>query len=85
MIFRIYNSRREKHNALIDCELLSKVYINLLDQKEPSLNFSTQNIVEENLKNISNQDYSKKVVPISKEEFELHKSFIKSKMKKNYF
>ena len=83
--FRIDNSRREKHNALIDCELLSKVYINLLDQKEPSLNFLTQNIVEENLKNISNQDYSKKVVPISKEEFELHKSFIKSKMKKNYF
>ena len=65
--------------------MLSKVYINLLDQKEPSLNFSTQNIVEENLKNISNQDYSKKVIPISKEEFELHKSFIKSKMKKNYF
>ena len=83
--FRIDNSRREKHNALIDCELLSKVYINLLDQKEPSLNFSTQNIVEENFKNISNQDYSKKVVPNSKEEFELHKSFIKSKMKKNYF
>ena len=65
--------------------MLSKVYINLLDQKEPSLNFSTQNIVEENLKNISNQDYSKKVVPISKEELELHKSFIKNKMKKNYF
>ena len=83
--FRIDNSKRKKHTALIDCELLTKVYINLLDQKEPSLNFSTQNIVEENLKNISNQDYSKKVVPISKEEFELHKSFIKSKMKKNYF
>ena len=83
--YNIDNSRREKHNAIIDCELLSKIYINLLDQKEPSLNFSTHNIVEENLKNISKQDYSKKVVPISKEEFELHKSFIKSKMKKNYF
>ncbi len=83
--FRIDNSRREKHNALIDCELLAKVYINLLDQKEPSLNFSSQNIFDDSLKNIGKKGYSKKVISITKEEFKLHQSFIKNKMKKNYF
>ena len=75
--YRIDNSKREKHTALLDCELLSKVYINLLDQKEPSLNFKNQ----ENLKEFSNTDisgkYSKKVVVITDEEISSHKSFLK--------
>ena len=83
--YRIDNSKREKHTALLDCELLSKVYINLLDQKEPSLNFKNQ----ENLKEFSNTDisgkYSKKVVVITDEEISSHKSFLKTSLKKNYF
>ena len=83
--YRIDNSKREKHTALLDCELLSKVYINLLDQKEPSLNFKNQ----ENLKEFSNTDisgkYSKKVVVITDEEISSHKSFLKSSLKKNHF
>ena len=83
--YRIDNSKREKHTALLDCELLSKVYINLLDQKEPSLNFKNQ----ENLKEFSNTDisgkYSKKVVVITDEEISSHKSFLKSSLKKSYF
>ena len=83
--YRIDNSKREKHTALLDCELLSKVYINLLDQKEPSLNFKNQ----ENLKEFSNTDisgkYSKKVVVITDEEISSHKSFLKSSLKKNNF
>ena len=83
--YRIDNSKREKHTALLDCELLSKVYINLLDQKEPSLNFKNQ----ENLKEFSNTNisgkYSKKVVVITEEEISSHKSFLKSSLKKNNF
>ena len=47
--FKIDNSKREKHTALIDCELLTKVYINLLDQKEPRLDFSTNKINDKNI------------------------------------
>ena len=83
--FRIDNSKREKHNALIDCELLVKVYINLIDQKEPSLNFSSQNIFNDNSKDFSDQRYAKKIIKISQEEYKLHKIFLNSKMKKNYF
>ena len=83
--YRIDNSRREKHNALIDCELLSKVYVNLLDQKEPSLNFV--NIQEETVfkRTISNTKYSKKIIKPDKIEIENHKKFLKDKLKKNYF
>ena len=83
--YRIDNSKREKHTALLDCELLSKVYINLLDQKEPSLNFKSQeNSKEFDNTNISGK-YSKKVVVITDEEISSHKSFLKSSLKKNYF
>ena len=82
--FRIDNSKREKHTALIDCELLIKVYVNLLDQKEPSLNLT--NSEEINLNSLSGtQIYSKKIISPSKEEVELHKMFLKKKMKKNFF
>ena len=81
--FRIDNSRRKLHTALIDCDLLSKVYINLLDQKEPSLNFKQSDEIEEtnNLK----IEYYKKVIIPSKEELELHKEYLKNNLKKNFF
>ena len=83
--FRIDNSKREKHTALIDCELLSSVYINLLDQKEPKLNFNNQN---ETIKNESSKrvnDYSKKIILPSAEEIKNHKEFLKKDLKKNLF
>ena len=83
--FRIDNSKREKHNAITDCELLCKVYVNLLDQKEPSLSFVN---VKDNIETLSenNSDiYSKVIYPVSSEEMKVHKNFIKSKMKKNYY
>ena len=83
--FRIDNSKREKHSALIDCELLAKVYINLLDQKEPKLNFNNSNEIykEEYKKKIIN--YSKKIILPSPEEFKNHKDFVKKSFKKNFF
>ena len=83
--FRIDNSKREKHTALIDCELLAKVYINLLDQKEPKLNFSNFvdiNSVETQNKNIT---YSKKIVYPTSEELEQHREFLKRDFKKNFY
>ena len=82
--FRIDNSKREKHNAIIDCELLSKIYVNLLDQKEPSLKFSSEDLKIDSNK-IEKIKHSKKVVEISSEEHNLHKSFLKSHLKKNFF
>ncbi len=82
--YRIDNSRRKQHTALIDCELLSKVYINLLDQKEPTLNF--QNLENEN-SNFPSQKiiYYKKVVKPSEKELESHKDYLKINLKKNFF
>ena len=83
--YRIDNSRREKHNALIDCELLSKVYINLLDQKEPSLNFGADLHIDLNHKTFKSDQYSKVVVKASDQEERLHKDFLRTHMKKNFF
>ena len=82
--FRIDNSRRKKHTALIDCELLSKVYINLLDQKEPIFQFEKNKEVEQT-KKINNFIYSKKVIKISNEEMKAHKKFLEKELKKNFF
>ena len=82
--YRIDNSKRTKHTALIDCELLSKVYINLIDQKEPKLNFNEETLKKEKDDN-SKISYCKKIIKPSLEELELHASFLKSKFKKNYF
>tara|TARA_B100000427_G_C15399243_1_gene546872 strand:+ start:305 stop:970 length:666 start_codon:yes stop_codon:yes gene_type:complete len=82
--FRIDNSKREKHTALIDCELLAKVYINLLGQKEPTLNFSKSDEMQTN-QNIKSIDYSKKIVLPSVDELKKHKEFIKKNFKKNFF
>ena len=84
--FRISNSKRTKHNALIDCELLSKIYINLIDQKEPTLNFSKQNedviIIKKTNQFVK---YSKKIVQLTSKEIQLHKNFLKKELKKNFF
>jgi len=82
--YRIDNSKREKHNALIDCELLSKVYINLIDQKEPMLNFN--NVDQEMINTKSKQtDYFKKVIKPNSEELKKHDIYLKENLKKNNF
>ena len=83
--FRVDNSRRVHHTALIDCELLSKVYINLIDQREPTLDLYTQNEEKKDLKIDNNNFYYKKVVKPSAQEIELHKKFLKKSLKKNFF
>ena len=83
--FRIDNSKRSYHTALIDCELLSKVYINLIDQKEPTLNLENHSEKKENFDLPNNHMYYKKIIEPSKEELDLHKKFLKKSLKKNYF
>ena len=78
--FRIDNSRRKFHTALIDCELLSKVYVNLIDQKEPKLNFSPNNI--KNNFNSQDIDYCKKIIEPTSSEIEEYKLFMKKSLKK---
>ena len=82
--FRVDNSRRVKHTAILDCELLSRVYINLLDQKEPIFEFKNEKGKTEKNLNIANK-YSKKIIKLSKEELENHKQFLKNNLKKNFF
>ena len=82
--FRIDNSKREKHTALIDCELLAKVYINLIDQREPTLNL-VDGSINRSLASESHSDYFKKVIIPSEEELLNHKNFLKKNLKKNYF
>ncbi len=82
--YRIDNSKRTKHTALIDCDLLSKVYINLVDQKEPSLNFyaaSEKNISSKNVK----IEYYKKIIVPNVDEIKKHKDYLKLSLKKNFF
>tara|TARA_B110001452_G_scaffold153278_1_gene127535 strand:+ start:35 stop:700 length:666 start_codon:yes stop_codon:yes gene_type:complete len=82
--YRIDNSKREKHTALIDCDLLAKVYINLIDQKEPTLDFKKQEEKSEFLKT-SNVLYFKKVIKPTEEELKEHKDFLRKNLKKNFF
>ena len=81
--YRIDNSRRTYHTALIDCDLLAKVYINLIDQKEPTLDFN-QNFEKDENKNLSTE-YYKKVVSPTPQELEQHKRYLNNTLKKNYF
>ena len=82
--FRIDNSRRVKHTALIDCELLLKVYINLIDQKEPTLDFKSFENEKVDI-NPDNLLYCKKIIYPTKEEAENHNKYLKSKFNKNFF
>ena len=82
--FRIDNSKRTQHTALIDCDLLAKVYINLIDQKEPTLDF--QNNTEEKKQAYSSKVvYFKGIVKPSDQELKKHKEYLKQNLKKNYF
>ena len=82
--FRIDNKRRKKHTALLDCELLSKVYINLIGQKEPIFQFNTS-IKKNQFINSTTNNYSKKIIKVSKEEIENHRKFLKTDLKKNFY
>tara|TARA_B110001452_G_scaffold216166_1_gene187478 strand:+ start:1268 stop:1939 length:672 start_codon:yes stop_codon:yes gene_type:complete len=83
--YRIDNSKRTQHTALIDCDLLSKVYINLLDQKEPKLNFQSQESVRSTINPNEEKLYYKKVIEPTDEETKLHKNYLKTTLKKNFF
>ena len=82
--YRIDNSKRVQHTALIDCDLLAKVYINLIDQKEPTLDFQKQ---DDKFNEFENRNilYFKKVVKPSSDELKKHKEFLKNDLKKNFF
>ncbi len=81
--FNVDLSKRTKHNAILDCELLREVYIHLLDAKEPKLSFSTKVEKENNHRKIVN--YSKKIVMPTEDELKSHNLFLKTELKKNYF
>jgi len=83
--YQIDNSKRTQHTALIDCDLLAKVYINLLDQKEPTLNFKNDDNEKIIINSDSTNQYCKKVVKPTEEELQLHKDYLKSSLKKNFF
>ena len=82
--FRIDNSKRTQHTALIDCDLLAKVYINLIDQKEPTLDFQINN-QEQLMVNNSNISYFKKVIRPSTGELKNHKEYLRKHLRKNFF
>ena len=80
--FNIDLSKRTKHNALLDCQLLREVYINLLDAKEPKFNLSTKDL-EQNL--VRDKSYNKKVLEVSADDINMHKEFLKKELKKNFY
>jgi DNA polymerase-3 subunit epsilon len=82
--YRVDNSRRTQHTALIDCDLLAKVYINLIDQKEPTLNFQSEE-AEIKKKNNTIINYYKKIVVPTDEELKKHRDYLKNNLKKNFF
>ena len=82
--YRIDNSKRTKHTALIDCSLLASVYINLIDQKEPTLNFKDQDQSAENFQNFKSSYYKKIILP-SNQEIKKHNEYLKKHLKKNFF
>ena len=83
--YRVDNSKRTQHTALIDCDLLAKVYINLLDQKEPTLNFKNEDSVKEIINSKNTNQYYKKIIKPTEEELKLHKEYLKNSLRKNFF
>ncbi len=85
--FNIDNSIRKKHNALVDCQLLKEVYINLVDQKEPKLNLENDKILDSKFANQINKkkNNSKIIVKPNNDELKLHRNYLKSSLQKNYF
>ena len=80
--YRIDNSKRTQHTALIDCDLLAKVYINLIDQKEPTLNFQNQ---EQEINQNNNVNYYKKIIKPTEQELLKRKDYLNNNLKKNFF
>ena len=83
--YRIDNSNRVQHTALVDCGLLANVYINLLDQKEPTLNFKNEDNEKTIINLNSTSQYYKKVIKPTVDEIRLHKEYLKTSLKKNFF
>jgi len=83
--YKVDNSKRKQHTALIDCDLLAKVYINLLDQKEPTLNFQNEENVKTMISSNDTNQYYKKIIKPTEDELKLHKEYLKSSLKKNFF
>ena len=83
--YRVDNSKRTQHTALIDCDLLAKVYINLLDQKEPTLDFKNEDNEKTIIGSRNINHYYKKVIKPTEDDLKLHKEYLKSSLKKNFF
>jgi len=85
--YNIDNSKREKHSAIIDCKLLKEVYINLLDQKEPKLNFQNAEIIDNNFykSKVNKNNFKRKIIEVNDEELKLHKKYLSSYLSKNNF
>ena len=83
--YQVDNSKRTQHSALTDCDLLAKVYINLLDQKEPTLNFKYEDNEKVMINSNNTNHYYKKIIKPTDEELKLHKEYLKSSLKKNFF
>ena len=83
--FKIDNSKRKKHDAITDCELLSKVYINLIGQKEPTLKLNSDIQLDKTEESNNNKNYYKKIIYPSKDELSLHNKFLKDSLKRNNF
>jgi len=83
--YRVDSSKRTQHTALIDCDLLAKVYINLLDQKEPTLNFKNEDNIKTIINSNNNNQYYKKIIRPTEQELKLHKEYLKNSLKKNFF
>jgi len=83
--YRVDNSKRTQHTALIDCDLLAKVYINLLDQKEQTLNFQNQDNEKIIINSNESNQYYKGIIKPTEEELKLHKDYLKTSLKKNFF
>jgi DNA polymerase-3 subunit epsilon len=83
--FNIDNSKREKHSALVDCQLLKEVYINLSDQKEPKLNLKNAEVKVSNFNQKNNNKIVRRIIKPSSEEINNHKKYLKSDLTKNFF
>ena len=85
--FNIDNSKRKKHNALVDCKLLKEVYVNLVDQKEPKLNLDNNNITDQQFTESlsTKKNFQRKITKISSSELKLHKKYLQSLLQKNFY
>ena len=83
--YNIDNSKREKHSALVDCQLLKEVYINLIGQKAPKLNLQSNEVIDYKFSNINNKNRKRKIIQPSTEELKFHKKYLSSVLSKNHF